>query len=109
MPAVPLAQGWLGIGAWTHEGVTSLQGKQVNQAGGLCSSAGPQKNRARAAACLGLIAHSGFRLQPGRTGGSYADNEGSCLHLARIPHRALAGPTEELPTGCGGAIVSGRR
>jgi hypothetical protein len=29
------------------------------------------------------MTHSGFRLQPGMTSGSYADQEGSRYHLAR--------------------------
>ena len=52
--------------------------------GGLGSYAGPQKNRASPAPWLWLISYSGFRLQPGITSGFYADDEGSCCHLARI-------------------------
>jgi len=63
---------------------SGLQGKQVTQAGGLGSYAGPQKDRACSAPCLGLMTNSGVRVQPGMTSGSYADGEGSCYHLARI-------------------------
>jgi hypothetical protein len=63
---------------------SGLQGKQVTQVGGVDSTAGPQKNRACSALCLGLTTHSGFRMSPGMTSDSYADDEGPCFHLARI-------------------------
>jgi hypothetical protein len=53
---------------------SGLQGKQVTQAGGLGSTAGPQKKQACSAHCLRFIPHSGFRLQAGMTSGTYADD-----------------------------------
>ncbi len=70
-----------------HELQCFGQGSRASRSprpGGMCSYVGPQKNRGRSATCLGLMTHSRFRLQPGMTSGTYADNEGSCYHLARI-------------------------
>lgn len=63
---------------------SGLQGKQVTQAGGLGSYAGPQKNRAWSAPCLGLITHSGCSLLLGVTSVFYADDEETWHYLARI-------------------------